>query len=329
MRGHGTMAAMTKPPLRMDRHGERLRLLHVHAHPDDESSKGAATTAKYVAEGVDVLVATCTGGERGSILNPAMDRPDVLADLSRIRRDEMDRARRILGIEQVWLGFTDSGLPEGDPLPALPYGCFALLDLEVTVAPLVKVIRQFRPHVLTTYDETGGYPHPDHIMCHRISVAAFDAAADPDAYPELGPPWQILKLYYSFAFHRARMVALDQAMAERGLESPYAERLRDWPDDPQHAARVTTRVPCADYFGVRDRALLAHATQIDPHGPWFSVPLDVQMETWPTEDWQLVRSLVDTKLPEDDLFAGIAQPVRGSGNGAGRRQPNEVGRVVA
>jgi mycothiol S-conjugate amidase len=323
------MAAMTKPPLRVDRHGERLRLLHVHAHPDDESSKGAATTAKYVAEGVEVLVATCTGGERGSILNPAMNRPEVLENISRIRRDEMHQARQILGIEQVWLGFTDSGLPEGDPLPPLPDGCFALLDVEVAMAPLVKAIRQFRPHVLTTYDENGGYPHPDHIMCHKISVAAFDAAADPDAYPELGPPWQTLKLYYSFTFHRDRIVALDCAMAERGLESPYAERLHDWPDDSERAARITTRVPCADYFGVRDRALLAHATQIDPDGPWFSVPLDLQIEAWPTEDWQLVRSLVDSEPPEDDLFAGIAEAAHGSPNGARQSQVGTLGTVVS
>ena len=322
------MAAMTKPPLRVDRQGERLRLLHVHAHPDDESSKGAASTAKYVAEGVEVVVATCTGGERGSILNPAMNRPDVLANITKIRRDEMEQARHILGVQQVWLGFTDSGLPEGDPLPPQPDGCYSLLDLDVAVAPLVKVIRQFQPHVLTTYDESGGYPHPDHVMCHRIGVAAFDAAADPEAYPELGQPWQTLKLYYSFTFHRARIVALNQALADRGLESPYAERLQDWPDDPERAARITTRVPCADYFGVRDRALLAHATQVDPDGPWFSVPLDVQIETWPTEDWQLVRSLIETELPEDDLFAGVAVPSHGSGNGARWGQAN-MGTVVA
>ena len=118
----GTMSAVTHPALRTDTEGQRLRLLHVHAHPDDESSKGAATTAKYVAEGVEVVVATCTGGERGSILNPAMDRPDILANIGEIRRQEMDRAREILGIRQVWLGFVDSGLPEGDPLPPLPDG---------------------------------------------------------------------------------------------------------------------------------------------------------------------------------------------------------------
>jgi mycothiol S-conjugate amidase len=302
------MTDMSSPPLRVDREGERLRLLHVHAHPDDESSKGAATTAKYVAEGVDVLVATCTGGERGSVLNPAMDRPDVLANISRIRREEMDRARAILGIQQTWLGFVDSGLPEGEPLPPLPEGCFALMDLEEATAPLVKVIRTFRPHVITTYDENGGYPHPDHIMCHKITVAAFDAAADLNRFPELGTPWQALKLYYSFTFHRDRVVALHEAMTSRGLESPYAERLRDWPDDRAHAARVTTRVPCAEYFAVRDRALLAHATQVDPEGPWFTIPLDMHVKVWPTEDWELVRSVVPVEVPEDDLFAGIAVP---------------------
>jgi mycothiol S-conjugate amidase len=303
--------APSHPALRVDERGERLRLLHVHAHPDDESSKGAATTAKYVAEGVEVLVATCTGGERGSILNPAMDRADILANIGEIRRQEMDRAREILGVEQVWLGFVDSGLPEGDPLPPLPEGCFASQPLEVAAAPLVKVIRDFRPHVITTYDENGGYPHPDHIMCHQISVAAFDLAADADAYPELGSVWQASKLYYSFTFHRARIVALDEAMTARGLESPYADRLKEWKEDPVHAARITTRVECGEYFNIRDQALLAHATQVDPEGSWFAIPLAVHRAVWPTEDWELVRSLVPTELPETDLFAGIAAPVAG------------------
>ena len=299
---------MTLPALRVDAAGERLRLLHVHAHPDDESSKGAATTARYVAEGVDVVVATCTGGERGSILNPAMDRPDVLANIASIRREEMDRARSILGIRQVWLGWVDSGLPEGDPLPPLPEGCFGLMDVDEAALPLVRLIREFRPHVLTTYDENGGYPHPDHIMCHKISVAAFATAADPTAHPELGEAWQVQKLYYQLSFNRQRIEALDAAMTARGLESPYAERLADWKPDPDHEARLTTKVPCAEYFATRDRALLAHATQVDPEGSWFSVPLEVHQQAWPTEDWQLVRSEVPTELPEDDLFAGLAVP---------------------
>jgi mycothiol S-conjugate amidase len=282
-----------------------LRLLHVHAHPDDESSKGAASTAKYVAEGVDVLVATCTGGERGSILNPNMDRPDVLANIAEIRRQEMDRAREILGIRQAWLGWLDSGYPEGDPPPPLPDGCFATMKVENAAAPLVRLIREFQPQVVTTYDENGGYPHPDHIMCHQVSVHAFEAAGDPDSYPDLGEPWQPLKLYYHHTFHRERTKALHDAMLARGMESPYAERLKDWTPDPEHERRITTRVPCADYFAVRDHALLAHATQIDPDGPWFAVPLAVHQAAWPTEDFELARSVLDSAILEDDLFAGI------------------------
>src|SRR5687768_14364352 len=173
---------------------DKLRLMAVHAHPDDESSKGAATMARYIAEGHDVMVVTCTDGGAGSVLNPAMDRPDVLENIIEIRREEMARAAKILGIQHRWLGFKDSGLPEGDPKPPLPEGCFALVPLEESTERLVRFIRSFRPHVMTTYDERGGYPHPDHIRCHEVSVAAFEAAADPERYPEAGEPWQVLKL---------------------------------------------------------------------------------------------------------------------------------------
>jgi mycothiol S-conjugate amidase len=291
-----------------------LRLMAVHAHPDDESSKGAATMAKYVHEGADVLVCTLTGGERGDILNQAMDRPEVRANLPGIRRAEMAMARDILGVRQQFLGFVDSGLPEGDPLPPLPEGCFALQSLEVAARPLVQAVREFRPHVILTYDENGGYPHPDHIMTHRVSVEAFEAAADPDRYPDCGEPWQPLKLYYFVTFHRARFTALHEKMIEHGLASAYEERLKAWADEedepagPEH--EITTFIPCADYFEIRDQALLAHATQVDPDGGWFACPVEIQREAWPTEDYHLARSLVDTGKPEDDLFAGIREKVR-------------------
>ncbi len=287
---------------------EQLRLMHVHAHPDDESSKGAASTARYVAEGVDVHVATCTGGERGSILNPSFQHPGIEDDpelITEIRREEMERARDILGVTQDWLGWVDSGWPEGDPKPPLPEGCFALVPLEEAAAPLVRLIRSFRPHVLTTYDENGGYPHPDHIKCHEISVFAYEAAADPERYPELGGPWQVSKLYYQGGFTRARLEAIGAAMEERGLENPYAEWLKNRDPDRSRDDRITTRVECAEYFHVRDAALIAHATQIDPDGFFFSVPREVQAEVWPTEDFELVDSKVETTTPEDDLFAGL------------------------
>jgi mycothiol S-conjugate amidase len=289
---------------------EKLRLMAVHAHPDDESSKGAGTMARYVAEGHEVMVVTCTGGEAGSVLNPAMDRPEVLENMASIRRDEMARAAEILGVRHRWLGFVDSGLPEGDPLPPLPEGCFALVPLEESTPPLVEAIREFRPHVIVTYDENGGYPHPDHIRCHEVSVAAFDAAGDPERYPEAGEPWQPLKMYYSHGFSRAKLMAFHDALLARGEESPYAEWLANWdPNRPDVMDRVTTRVECGDYFHLRDEALKAHATQIDPESRWFLMPLDLQRSIWPTEEYELARSLVDSTLPEDDLFAGVREKV--------------------
>lgn len=286
-----------------------LRLMMVHAHPDDESSKGAASSARYVSEGHEVMVVTCTGGERGSVLNPAMDRPEVIADLPAVRRAEMAKAAEILGVQHRWLGFVDSGLPEGDPLPPLPEGCFALEDVEVAAAPLVALIREFRPHVIVTYDENGGYPHPDHIKTHEISMAAWDAAGDPDRFPGTGGPWEPQKLYYSHGFSKARLLAFQDAMEARGLESPYKEWLANWSDRPDPGLRVTTRVECADWFHLRDQALIAHATQIDPTSRWFLVPPDIQRDVWPTEDYELVKSCVDSPIPEDDLFTGIAAEV--------------------
>ncbi len=288
----------------------------VHAHPDDESSKGAATMARYVREGIDVMVCTMTGGERGDVLNPAMDRPEVKADMARIRREEMARAREILGVEQRFMGFVDSGLPEGDPKPPLPDGSFALVPLAEAAAPLVKAVREFQPHVILTYDENGGYPHPDHIKTHQVTVEAFEAAADPDRYPEAGEPWQSLKLYYFVSFHQAKYVALHEEMLRRGQDSPYEKIFAQWEERARKRAElgmreleITTRVDVADYLEIRDQALLAHATQIDPNSAWFDCPLDVQRAAWPTEDYHLARSLVDTELPEDDPFAGVRESV--------------------
>ena len=289
----------------------------VHAHPDDESSKGAATMARYSREGVEVLVATLTGGERGDILNPAMERPEVRANLAEVRRAEMDRAREILGVSQRFLGFVDSGLPEGDPKPPLPDGCFALVPLAEAAAPLVAAVREFRPHVLLTYDESGGYPHPDHIKTHEVSVVAFEAAADPDRYPGLGgEPWQPLKMYYHLAFHQGKYVALHEEMLRRGADSPYTKIFEEWEERARKRLErgtkpldITTRVAVADYFDIRDDALRAHATQIDPNSSWFACPREVERAGWPTEDYHLARSLVDTELPEDDLFVGIRESV--------------------
>jgi len=283
-----------------------LRMMAVHAHPDDESSKGAATMARYAAEGAEVLVVTCTGGERGSILNPAYPQPHPTPEVMAIvRRKEMAAAADALGVRQHWLGFVDSGLPEGDPLPPLPEGCFATIPLEEATAPLVQLVRDFRPHVMTTYDPSGGYPHPDHVMSHKVGFEAYHAAGDRERYRGHGEHWQPLKLYYNHDFSLRKLTAMHHAMIEAGLASPYGDWLasRQMREIPERD--VTTRVHAAPWFAARDAALLAHATQVDPDGFFFAVPRDLEARVWPVEEYELAHSHVPVALPEDDLFAGI------------------------
>ena len=272
---------------------ERLRLMAVHAHPDDESSKGAATMARYVDEGVDVLVVTCTGGERGSILNPRLAHDPARARQHRRgppRARWTPRARSSVS-RQAWLGFVDSGLPEGDPLPPLPDGLLrARRRSRWPPSRWCALVREFRPHVVTTYDENGGYPHPDHVMCHRVTVEAFDAAGDPGAIPAPGRRGHPLKLYYmqTMSLDAHGGPARDHARRRARLALRRVDRAV--PGDPPRT--ITTRVPCADWFPVRDRALLAHATQVDPDGAWFACPMPLQQTVWPTEDYELVHSRV-------------------------------------
>lgn len=263
--------------------------------------------ARYLAEGDRVCVVSCTGGERGDVLNPKLqDDPRVKSDLVALRRQEMAAAQRAVGFEHVWLGFVDSGLPEGDPLPPLPEGCFALEPRDVTVEALVRVIREFRPHVVTTYDENGGYPHPDHIMAHLVTIDAVRAAGDASKYPHAGEPWQPLKVYYDRTFTLARYQAYHDLLLTQGRESPYTEWFERFKTRPQ--GRVTTRVECADWFDVRAQALLAHATQIDPDGMFFTLTSAEQGEVWPTEEWDVALSAVPVDDGESDLFAGLGTP---------------------
>ena len=284
---------------------ERLCLLTVHAHPDDEASKGAGTVARYHAEGVRCVLVCCTGGEAGDILNPAADRPEVRERLPQVRMEELARATVVIGYDEVvLLGYRDSGMP-GTPTNEDP-ACFARADLDEAVGRLVAVIRRERPQVVVTYaDDQEGYPHPDHLRVHEITLPAFDAAGDPDAYPDLGPPWQPLKLYY-VAWSRARMLAIHEKFLELGLQSPFDEK---WFDRPDHDHRITTRLDVSEHNDVRRAALLAHETQIDPESPfWFGLPPDVVAYRY--DDYILARSLVDSPLPEDDLFVGVRERVR-------------------
>ncbi|MCB4207949.1 mycothiol conjugate amidase Mca [Arthrobacter sp. UM1] len=289
---------------------EGFRILAIHAHPDDESSKGAGTMIKYVSEGARVLVATCTGGEQGSVLNPKVtDVPMAARDLAGMRIGEMAEAARHLGVEHRWIGFADSGLPEGDPLPALPYGSFATLSLEHASAPLIRLARSFKPHVILAYDENGGYPHPDHIMSHRVAMEVYEKAGDPDAYPGLGEPWTPSKLYYDKGFNTDKLKALHEAVLSDGRESPYADFLKRIEDRPNADGWIlydtTTQIDVGPYIERREEALKSHRTQIDPDSMFFAVPAERQREVWPWEDYVLAKSRVESELPETDLLAGL------------------------
>jgi mycothiol S-conjugate amidase len=289
---------------------EPLCLLTVHAHPDDEASKGAATCARYGAEGVRTVLVCCTGGEEGDIQNPAMDRPEVRADLAAIRATELEASAAVIGFtDLVMLGYRDSGMPDSEANKNPDN--FHSAPFDEAVGRLVAVIRDTRPQVIVTYgDDQRGYPHPDHLKVHEISVPAFDRAGDPSWYPELGDPWQPSKLYYSL-WSKARIVAMHEALIRLRGESPFDKK---WLERDAHEERITTRIAVGDYMWARSGALRAHATQIDPEEPfWFGLDDAELAEAYPWDDWQLARSLVGTPPAgtlEDDLFAGVREQVR-------------------
>ncbi|HVC68244.1 MAG TPA: PIG-L family deacetylase [Acidimicrobiales bacterium] len=291
-------------------------LLTVHAHPDDEASKGAGTVARYHADGVRTVLVCCTGGEEGEILNPALDRPEVRADLAAVRRGELARSAEVIGYDEVeLLGYRDSGMA-GSAANANP-DCFAAAPLEEATGRLVAVIRRTRPQVMVIYgDDQTGYPHPDHLRVHEVGLAAFRAAGDRARFPTAGPAFQPAKLYYT-VHSAARFRAVHDKFVQLGLESPFDEEWRKrWDTMPDEVP--TTVVDIADHADVRRRALLAHATQVDPESRfWFGLPPEVMATIQPHDDYRLaLRGAPDGSVTavrwdgvvETDLFAGVDGP---------------------
>jgi mycothiol S-conjugate amidase len=288
----------------------RLCLLTVHAHPDDEASKGAGTVAKYHAEGVETVLVTCTGGEQGDILNPAMDLPGIKERIAEVRAGELARAAEVIGYDEVvMLGYRDSGMPD-TPANADPRS-FAQAPRDEAVERLVRAVRRTRPQVIVTYPkDQSGYPHPDHLRANEIAEIAFDAAADPDRFPGAGDPWQPLKLYYvTWSARRTR--AMHEKFLELGLESPFSdERLARLMKVEQDGKQPDTVIDIADHASTFREALLAHATQVDPTSPhWFGLPPEVSDRVHPYDEYELARNLTGSTVPEDDLFAGIRASV--------------------
>lgn len=282
---------------------ERLCLLQVHAHPDDEASKGAGTQAKYRDQGVRGVLVTCTGGEEGDILNPEMESPEIAANLHEIRMAELDRSVEILGYDKLHLlGYRDSGMPdsEGNKNPAN----FANAELDEAVDRFARILRAEQPQVVITYaEDQKRYPHPDHLRVYEITRPAIARAADAAWDATAGDPWQVQKIYYANTFSRERMLKVHAWFEEQGEESPFEEWLAKVPED--FDAALTTRIGVADYLETARAALLAHRTQVTPDTRWMKIPVDELRKRHPYEDFVLADSLVDSDIPESDLFAGL------------------------
>jgi len=226
----------------------------------------------------------------------------VRGRIDAVRMEELAAATEIIGFDEVvMLGYRDSGMPDS-PDNADPR-CFARAPLDEAVGRLVAIIRRERPQVVLTYgDDQSGYPHPDHLQVHDVTMAAIPAAADPDAYPEAGEAWQVAKVYWS-VWSRKRLEATHEAFLAQGLESPYSE---EWFARESQDHRITTSIDVDGLYAVKSAALRAHATQIDPTSPfWFGLPEEVAETIHPFEDYIRALSTVDARDPEDDLFAGI------------------------
>ena len=275
----------------------------IHAHPDDESSKGAGSVALYSDAGVKATLVCCTGGEEGDILNPAMDLPEVRQNIGAVRREELAKAAKIIGYRDVhYLGYRDSGMPESEANNNPD--CFANAPLDEAVERLVRLIREEKPHVIVTYpDDQQGYQHPDHLKVFDISIPAWEAAGDPTKFLQSGDPWTPLKLYYT-TWSRARIEALHAMFKKLELESPFNDA---WFDRPSQDHRITTKINVSDHSQRRTDALLAHATQVDPESPfWFGLPSDKSAEAYPWDDYILAFNRAGPICQETDLFEGIA-----------------------
>lgn len=284
---------------------EQLTFMAVHAHPDDECMSTGGVLLRYAREGMRTVLVTATRGEEGEVVDPAMDPAEVKPKLGDVRVAELERACQHLEVGELHvLGYRDSGMVgwEANNHP----DCLAQADLQEATGRLVHLMRTVRPHVVTCYDENGGYGHPDHIQVHRMTVAAFHAAGDATQYPALGlAPWQPQKLYYT-AYPRSYIFTRYELMRSMGVPVP-----SDRPDfDPAKVGGtpddiITTYVDVREFLLHKMHALQYHRTQIAPDW-WFTrVPHEILQEKFGLECFIRMASHVPVEGPEDDLFTGL------------------------
>jgi N-acetyl-1-D-myo-inositol-2-amino-2-deoxy-alpha-D-glucopyranoside deacetylase len=292
-------------------------LMTIHAHPDDETIGTGGTMAKAVRAGHRVVVVTCTRGELGEIVVKEMDTPDNHRRLGEIRAGELEAAMDELGVTE-WenLGYRDSDMMgrEGNKDPR----SFWQADLDEAARRLAWLIRQYKPDVVTTYNAFGGYGHPDHIRVHDVAIRAVPRAADPNWYPEqieTVDPWTAKKFYEQATPESVRR-AMNERLKELGTDTAwlppkdatpeqlaeYEERMKQMltPDD-----QVTTWVDIGDVLEVKWAAIQKHVTQINMDFPFMKIGMDGWREFWGRETYVLRESMVETAIPESDVFAGL------------------------
>lgn len=281
-----------------------LRLLAVLAHPDDESFGLGGTLSRYAAEGVDVHIVIATDGVAGSV---AEGFEHTLAELAAVRTKEVEAAVNVLGGKLHMLGYRDSGYI-GDPANEHP-DAFIQSDEEEAVGKVVALIRQIRPQVVITHDETGGYFHPDHIQCWKITTAAFFAAADPERYPEIGPEaYQSRRLYYT-AFSN-RMVKLFAALMRlRGQDPKRAGRNKDidWTRIGVPPRSLHAHINYTPYWDVKREASAQHPSQGGGSSRLRLLPEWAQRRFLATETFIRAYPPVEGRVRETDLFSGVAR----------------------
>ncbi len=278
------------------------RLLAVLAHPDDESFGIGGTLARYADEGVDVHIAIATDGVAGSVI-PGYEH--TLAELAAVRRRELDEAIAVLGATLHTFGYRDSGYI-GDPANKHPEAFINADDVEAT-GRVVALIRQIRPQVVITHDETGGYYHPDHIHCWKITTAAFHMAGDPAQYPDIGPaPYQPQRLYYT-GFSNRMVKVFTLIMRLRGQDPKRAGRNKDidWTRIGIEPRRLNAHIDYRRYWDAKRAAGAAHASQGGGMSRSRLLPEPFQRRFMATETYIRAYPLPREGERERDLFAGV------------------------
>lgn len=287
---------------------EPLTLMIVHAHPDDECISTGGVIPRYSAEGVRVVLVIATRGEEGEIVLPELDIPTVRAQFGRYRTAELEQSAIILGVSNLEiLGYRDSGMVNTESNNHSE--SFHMADPDEATGRLVKLVRHYKPQVLISYNEVGGYGHPDHIACHKATVAAFDAAGDASRYADAGAAWTPQKLYYTNSPRKPVMAAWKR-MQEMGIPSPLDNPQFDISRFTVPDEQVTTRIEIGDYLPNKIAALRVHRSQIQPDRFMLAVPQDMHREFFGYEYFSRVGSRVDLPTPaegeyEDDFFAGL------------------------